>query len=43
MRKKKEGSEVKDFLGEDLVKIKRVLDSVFTARLEEPAFSAIGD
>ena len=43
MRKKKEGAQVKDFLGEDLVKIKRVLDSVFPARLEEPAFSVNGD
>ncbi|HWP92440.1 MAG TPA: hypothetical protein VNN20_09620 [Thermodesulfobacteriota bacterium] len=43
MRKKREGAEVKDFLGEDLVKIKKVLDSVFTARLEKPAFSANGD
>ena len=43
MRKKKEGAQVKDFLGEDLVKIKRVLDSVFPARLAEPAFSVNGD
>lgn len=43
MRKKKEGDQVKDFLGEDLVKIKSVLDSVFPARLEKPAFSVNGD